>query len=229
MDNQSSSPFDGSVGRGWFSRIELRHQSGSEKMLARILDDGYQQHQLIWRLFDHPSREKRNFLYRAIEGVELLGYFTVSSTPPLDRDGIWDIVSKEYLPRLSAGEKLRFSIRANPVVTRKQTPHGKGRRHDVVMDAKKHPRDGSDPLDMGKQWLINRAQRHGFNVDHLVVDGYQQHRYHQRSRGPEIRFSTLDFDGWLTVTHPETLTRTLLQGIGPAKGFGCGLLLVRRP
>ena len=46
-----------------------------------------------------------------------------------------------------------------------------------------------------------------------------------RCRG--IALSTLDFEGELIVTKPEILLPALLNGIGPAKSFGCGLLLVR--
>ncbi|MEA2080768.1 MAG: type I-E CRISPR-associated protein Cas6/Cse3/CasE [Pseudomonadota bacterium] len=45
--------------------------------------------------------------------------------------------------------------------------------------------------------------------------------------GKEINFSTLDYSGLLTVTDPELFKAALFQGIGPAKAFGCGLLLVR--
>jgi CRISPR system Cascade subunit CasE len=36
------------------------------------------------------------------------------------------------------------------------------------------------------------------------------------------------FEGVLRVDDPECLTNLLENGIGPAKAFGCGLLLVRR-
>jgi CRISPR system Cascade subunit CasE len=61
--------------------------------------------------------------------------------------------------------------------------------------------------------------------DGLRVDGYRI--WWQRSnRG--ISLSTLDFEGSLTVTDPADFLNALLSGIGPAKAFGCGLLLVRR-
>ena len=39
---------------------------------------------------------------------------------------------------------------------------------------------------------------------------------------------TCTFEGVLRVNEPERLTRLLENGVGPAKAFGCGLLLVRR-
>jgi len=44
-----------------------------------------------------------------------------------------------------------------------------------------------------------------------------------------ITFSTLDFSGILGVTDPGQFRNTLFNGIGPAKGFGCGLMMVKRP
>ena len=42
-------------------------------------------------------------------------------------------------------------------------------------------------------------------------------------------YSTLEFDGILAVTEPEVfIEKCLFSGIGPAKGFGCGVMLVRR-
>lgn len=39
---------------------------------------------------------------------------------------------------------------------------------------------------------------------------------------------TVTFEGVLNVTDPAHLIRLLENGVGPAKAFGCGLLLVRR-
>jgi CRISPR system Cascade subunit CasE len=39
---------------------------------------------------------------------------------------------------------------------------------------------------------------------------------------------TCTFEGTLRVSSPERLAHLLENGIGPAKAFGCGLLLVRR-
>jgi CRISPR system Cascade subunit CasE len=43
-----------------------------------------------------------------------------------------------------------------------------------------------------------------------------------------IRFSAVDFSGELLVTDPKLFQQALFDGLGHAKAFGCGLLLVRR-
>ena len=59
----------------------------------------------------------------------------------------------------------------------------------------------------------------------LRVDG---HRVHRKLGRHGIVVSTLDFEGELRVTDPEAFLSALSNGIGPAKAFGCGLMLVRR-
>ena len=44
----------------------------------------------------------------------------------------------------------------------------------------------------------------------------------------EYMLRTLDFGGILTVVDPERFIEALYQGVGSAKAFGCGLMLVRR-
>jgi CRISPR system Cascade subunit CasE len=43
-----------------------------------------------------------------------------------------------------------------------------------------------------------------------------------------IIFSTLTFQGVLTVQEPETFLATVLRGFGAAKAYGCGLMLIGR-
>lgn len=44
------------------------------------------------------------------------------------------------------------------------------------------------------------------------------------AKGHRVVLSTATFGGALRVTDPEHARRTLLQGIGPGKAYGCGPL-----
>ena len=57
------------------------------------------------------------------------------SRPPEIRIGLFDLDYKPFAPVLSAGDRLGFTLRANPVVARLAVPGERGKRHDVVMDA----------------------------------------------------------------------------------------------
>lgn len=82
----------------------------------------------------------------------------------------------------------------------------------------------------GIQWLQTRAEKHGFKIDNdtVRVDGYETQTAYKNKSSQIIKYSTMDFNGLLTVVNVDQFIDTLTTGIGPAKAFGCGLLLVRR-
>lgn len=210
----------------YFSKIQLRPQAG-EQLALRLMGDGYRLHQTLWKLF--PESPQRDFLYRSIEQPGLPGFYLVSQREPQCADGLWAVQSKPYRPRLQPGQRLAFSLLANPVITRRDAQTGRAARHDVLMDAKKQQPElhiAELQQAVGEQWLGKRAEQHGFALQQTRVAGYRQHRLNGRGKRA-IRYSTLEFEGLLEVLDPERLLHTLGQGIGPAKGFGCGLLLVR--
>ncbi len=59
----------------------------------------------------------------------------------------------------------------------------------------------------------------------MRADGY--HTW-QKHGAKSIKLSMLDLEGFLMVVDPKAFAEALYNGVGPAKGFGCGLLLVRR-
>ncbi len=211
----------------FFSKIQLRPQAGSH--LVRELErDQYRLHQVLWRLF--PQSQQRDFLFRHIEQAGPPGFYLVSQREPICDKGLWQIQSKPYQPQLEPDQRLAFSLLANPVVSRRDAESGKAARHDIVLDAHRQQPDVPRfelQQTVGRDWLNARAEQHGFSVTALRVDSYQQHRLRGKGGRP-IRFSTLTFEGELQVTEPDRLLAALAKGIGPAKAFGCGLLLLRR-
>jgi CRISPR system Cascade subunit CasE len=237
----------------WLSRITPRAGIGW-KELARLGSlDPYGQHQVLCQLFDLPPKEQRSekstpFLFRAerIEPASALGYahpdlaglpvfYVLSQQKPENRSGVWQIEARQYRPDLLAGDRLAFKLRVNPVVTRKTE---RGRRHDVVMDTKlkmdwrnlppeQRPTHAQLAYDAGSCWLLGRAEKLGceFDASTLSVDGHDTWR---QRHGKKIKLSTLDFEGVLLVTEPDCFLGALLNGLGPAKVFGCGLMLVKR-
>lgn len=222
----------------YFSLISLRKDTKSLEFW-QVFRSLYDLHQSIWKMFgDYPNR-KRDFLYRLEqEGKEPVIY-AVSSRKPFLNSDIWYVSTKEYKPKIRAGMNLAFMLRANPILT-KRDESGKQHRHDVVMEAKINLRkqgvQGSKPLavivqEEGNKWLLSRAEKYGFtiNPEHIRVDGYRQRRFFKRKQDKPVSFTTMDFNGILTVIEPESfIKKALYEGIGPAKGFGCGMMMVRR-
>lgn len=235
----------------YFSLITPR--PGQELAAAHVQLQGqgpYREHQWLWRFFPAAAGSPRDFLFRRRDIDGLPRYYVVSAREPRPADPAWQVRTQSYAPRLAAGDRLGFELRANPVVTRHVG--GKHGRHDVVMDAKKrllaerglstwedwqgdrrHANGEPDPRpalyelvqSSCTDWLQARAEAGGFATDagELCVEAYQQHG----GKKGQLHFSSVDFRGALTVIDPVRFAAALHQGIGPAKAFGCGLLLVR--
>lgn len=222
----------------YFSRVTLNTRHANSQQLAQAFcTNNYKDHQHLWNLFDKDPDANRDFIFRNERGK---CYYVVSQREPQNKMDYWDVETKNYSPNIHTGQTLAFTLRANPVITR-QGNNGKSFRHDVVMDAKQQMKYKSMPIsdcpplsgivhEVGIKWLQTRAKKHGFKIDKntVHVNGYESHTaYKKKSRQP-IKYSTMDFNGLLSVVDTDEFTKTLITGIGPAKVFGCGLLLVRR-
>lgn len=129
--------------------------------------------------------------------------------------------TREYTPfldRLAVGDQWAFRLLANPVhSTRPESPDQRGKRFAHVTAAQQ------------TDWLLRRAGRDGFEVvtssagaPDLLVRERRTVRFKRASR--TVTLSTAIFEGRLRVADPSALRRALTSGIGPAKGYGCGLL-----
>ena len=227
----------------YLSRVRLKRDASVRALLPLLLgdhgsDEGRPQHpghHLVWSLFaDGPDR-RRDFLWREMEHGTFL---ILSARQPTDHHALFEIAEpKPFAPVLAAGDRLRFSLRANPVVRRRVAPHLRLRRHDVVMDAlRAHPAGERAEhrlaviREQGFAWLERQAQRAGFEVrvDDVGVDGYQQHCVSRKGSARPMSFSTLDFDGVLVVREPAAFLSAVMRGFGASKAYGCGLMLIRR-
>lgn len=220
-------------------RIRLREGAATSAGFWQAIRNPYEVHAMVWRIFSDGSKKGRDFLYRLDLQERSPLIYAVSEADPVDLEGIWDVEQKAYQPALKTGQRLGFSLRVNPIRT-KRDEKGKQQRHDVVMDAKKLletsgcPPEARPPEPVlvqkeGYSWLASRCERLGFSVDESMVraDGYRRHQFEKRNGKKNVVISTIDFTGVLTVTDPDRFEETLYTGVGPAKSFGCGLLLVR--
>lgn len=224
----------------FLSRATLYPDADIKSLVQKVCRDRYREHQVLWNFFPGDPEAERDFLFRYELRHGTLKYFILSRRMPRDETGTWHIESKKFDPRLRTGEQLAFVLRVNPVITVKDQS-GKTRRHDIVMHEKycmgykKMPVDKRPPLQQivtqgGFKWLDARAEKSGFDVsaESVRVDGYQQYHVRRKQSKKTIHFSTVDFEGFLTVNDPDLFIKTLFSGIGKSKAFGCGLLLVRR-
>lgn len=215
------------------SKVSLSRTPGSQGSLAKVLLDGAagdRGHSLVWSLFSSNGQEERGFLYRQIDAGS---FITVSERPPEDAHHFWRIESKDYAPELQPGQRLRFVLRANPAVSTRQPGTRRGKRADAVMHAKfklaPDQRKAFAAAESALDWLEARGPALGacFDRERCSATGYNQVIIRKANEREPITFSEIDYEGVLTVADPTKLTAALFTGIGKARSYGCGLILVR--
>ncbi|MFG3041902.1 MULTISPECIES: type I-E CRISPR-associated protein Cas6/Cse3/CasE [unclassified Streptomyces] len=162
--------------------------------------------------------------------VDSPGWQTRSYTPLLDR--------------LAQGSHWGFRLTANPVhhirrtddEPRKRTAHLTA-YHQMgwLLDENRQKRSGFRILEKPKDKRLLPAgtthqgrEHHGDRYELIVRDhrlhAFDKTRAPATKRGKPVTLVTATFDGHLEVTDPELMRRTLTQGIGKAKAYGCGLM-----
>lgn len=227
----------------YFTKVSLRRDAAAGALAPILLGQtergGNSQqpgHHLMWYLFADAPERRRDFLWRMMDrGV----YLTLSKRPPADPKGLFEMKEpKLFTPILESEDRLHFALRANAVVRRKDPARQKSFKHDVVMDMLRtlptgeraeHRRDIIRKA--GLTWLARQATTAGFafQSSEVTVEGYELHHIARRGRTtPPMRFSSIDFEGEITVKDPEALIEAIQRGFGASKGYGCGLMLIRR-
>lgn len=206
-----------------------------ETAALRDIHDAYDWHQRVWDAFPHLDGARndpcgggqlRHFLTRLDNkdgGYQML---ILSPTEPRrpgwcpDHEANWQIkpVAASFLEH----SRYRFSLRANP--TKKLTPkaadgkrHGQGKRVAV--------RDFAELT----SWMEHKATAAGVAIEPGALRIAERGLCHF-TKEKERRLGTLnivDFDGALRVTDHGALKSAFQNGIGSAKAFGCGLLVLQ--
>lgn len=128
-----------------------------------------------------------------------------------------------FLDTLTSDQQWHFRLTANPVRAAMNrstdTPLTRGKRTGLTAD---------DQM----SWLQTRTTDNGFEfgtcrspqgeIPDAIITDRSTARFR---RGPTtVTLSTATYEGILVVTDPPKLQAALVNGIGRAKGYGCGLL-----
>ena len=190
----------------------------------------YEFHRYIWQLFPDEEKEPRTnneearqgFLFRIEENkpgrpARLL---VQSRRPPVAAEKLTLLGTREFHPKPVKGQRLGFILTANPIKTindtqRESKPNKKSEKCRVPLIREEEQRE----------WLVRKLAE-ACEIEKANVQP-QRPLYFQKGRRAG-KLGTVTFEGTFLVREPANLTNLLENGIGPAKGFGCGLLLVRR-
>lgn len=176
---------------------------------------------ILWRIDGPQAHQLDLYIVSPVEpSLEAMAEQAGWSTQPFWRSAAYE----PFLERLASGQRWVFRLRANPVINVQPTDGGRGHRVPLVTLA--------DQLG----WLEQRGRSHGFELaPHEVAREIRpnvrtsEHRTDRFRRGAgaestHVTLATIAYEGVLVVTDPVELRRALTKGIGPAKGYGCGLM-----
>ncbi len=190
----------------YLSQIHVAKRDAANKRLR----DSYAWHQAIWEAFPGRDDKDRDFLFRLdVRGDHFRLYVLSPMAPTVPGWGEWR--SKKIEPSFLESEGYRFQLKANPTMRR----------------ASDKRRLGIWEEDRLREWMNRKAKQNGFSVDEavLVVSTATEERFVQKNRrGKHI---AVDFQGILSVTDREAFRIGFEKGIGSAKAFGFGLLMLQ--
>lgn len=235
------------------SRARLKREPALDALARQLLPDppgerAYASHRLVWSLFAGDPAARRPFLFRERAAGDLregrTEFLILSDRPPNPGNPLLDVETQPFAPAFAAGDRLAFSLRANATVAAKR-PDGPSLRSDVVMHAlhaiaphERHLHREAVLQREGCRWLAAQGARSGFRLagwgDEAEadgeppprIDGYQVWRFPKLGQRGGI--AVFDSEGVLEVTNPDAFLSALARGFGRARGFGCGLMLIRR-
>lgn len=208
---------------------------GYDQLIKEKTCDNYAWHKKSWDMFKyHPELKDRGlkpyekrgpcpFLSRYTQKFNHDELLIISKYKPKRPDWCrkeqWQLtqINSSYLSQPS----YLFDLYANPTKSVKKE-NGKGGY------TKNGKRLSLMDIPAQTKWLTAKGQLHGFKLaEHvpLRIDKPVFHRFNRK--GKKGLHVGVRFQGGLFVTDPSAFQKAFLEGIGTAKGFGFGLLLVK--
>jgi CRISPR system Cascade subunit CasE len=134
----------------------------------------------------------------------------LSETEPSSDDlGRWQV--KTISPDFLDHQYYRFQIKANPTMRR----------------ASDRRRIGIYAENRLREWIEKKAEQNGFKIEpHSLTMGAPMDEIfvRNRTRGKHV---SVDFQGALNVIDPQAFRIAFKKGIGSAKSFGYGMLMLQ--
>ncbi len=205
----------------WLARISLDRD---EAALLRLFD-AYSWHQLAWSAFPGQDGKERTFLTRLDFRDCSFQLLILSSMEP-SRPGCCDAGAWSVTPipeSFTSHSLYRFDLVANPT------------RKVVKLDGNGNPTKNGKRLALlkieeQKSWLERKASDAGFRViaePPVEIDRALANAFVIRGRRVQGTHMGVRYRGVLEVENRERFRQAFRQGIGSAKAFGFGMLVLQ--
>jgi CRISPR system Cascade subunit CasE len=189
---------------------------GEKTAIRKRLNDCYAWHRAVWEAFPDRENDHRQFLTRIDHSggnYQVLLLSEQKPTPPVW--GQWE--TKQISPHFLEADRYRFSLRANATIKRVV-------RDDSGNRKKNGRRTAIYSREELSHWLFKKARQSGFDVEEFDADPPIAQPF--RKNGKSGKHIRVDFRGFLRVLDRDAFKDTFAKGIGPAKAFGFGMLML---
>jgi CRISPR system Cascade subunit CasE len=169
---------------------------------------------LLWRI-DIDAR--RSYLY--VLSTERPDLTHLVEAAGWANGPVWETAEYDsVLDGLVRGQHWYFRLVANPTRSVRDGKRQRSRRVGHVTSVQQ--------LD----WLVSRGPKLGidfqFECDLPQVQVTGRSSVEFRHGSSKVSLSTARFEGVMRVEEPQLLRQSLLEGIGPGKAYGCGLMTI---
>lgn len=183
------------------------------KSFPREVDAG----RVLWRLDPGPDA-RQDLLIMSASQPDLTALVEDCGWPTAEVG--WQTRDyRGFLDGLAEGQRWQFRVVVNPVKS-VATAGGRGKPVPLTRDQQ-------------QDWFVSRAFSHGFTVSEpqTVATSVRRDtlRFTKEAGTREVTLGVAQFEGVLRVCDADRLRRSMVEGIGRAKAYGCGLLTLRRP
>lgn len=229
------------LSRIWLNPLRTRTQRllrNPQAMHAAVLG-GLPAHpaaeRVLWRLEStHPHRAELLVLTRTRPSWEHL--VEQAGWPGADEPQALAATYEPLLRRLAPGQEYAFRLCANTVAATRH-PTAPSPAQQRYLDTADRPRGVRVPqrtLAHQLTWFNERVESWGFTpavtttgAPQVHVTGRARTVFDKRTGDGGSRrvvLQTATYEGRLRIVNPTAATTTLLDGVGKAKAYGCGLL-----
>ncbi len=207
----------------YVARVTLSQEEVARQQFYGV----YGWHKAAWGLFPKMPDARRDdlgFLFRVDENEDEFRLTVASKAKP--QRSSWCQEDHWLFRQLESGYlehcKYLFKIRINPTRTTRKNP-------DQSLREKKHGRhEAILKIPELKEWFLLKAKQNGFNVlDIPELEIAPPVFHHLSKKGREGTIVSVDFKGALEVVDRGLFKKAFEQGIGRARSFGFGLLILK--
>lgn len=189
----------------------------------------YDWHQEAWEMFPGRTRDNRDFLTRLDSDEREFRFTVLSAVKPQKPD--WcaqDWWQEKEMPQTFFEQKrYLFKVMVNPTRTlSRRGPAGNRKKHGSHYAITK-------PNEL-KTWIVAKGKQCGFSIldnPRLEISPPVFHRLYKEDKKLqkeyEGRIVGVEFKGGLEINDREGFIRTVRNGIGRARGFGFGMLVIK--